>query len=97
VRDVASFAGKVGFGRKRVAMPVQDGEPSDEIQIDVGWLTTIHTADPIHPRIVDGFLARRLRVTRPVATMNGASCPERLQDTLHATQGARSPSSSRRT
>lgn len=111
---------ELGFGRKRVTMPVEDGEPGVEIQIDVGWLTTIvpdergrrrrlrawiftpslsryrfvypvfaettataieaceaawrfyggvfrvlipdntttivHTADPIHPRIVDGFL-----------------------------------------
>ena len=32
---------ELGFGRKRVTMPVEDGEPGVELQVDVGWLTTI--------------------------------------------------------
>ncbi len=31
----------LGFGRKAATVPVADGEPGEEIQIDVGWVVTL--------------------------------------------------------
>lgn len=31
---------ELGFGRKAATVPVEDGAPGDEVQLDTGWLTT---------------------------------------------------------
>lgn len=32
---------ELGFGRARVTMPVVDGEPGEELQVDTGWMTLL--------------------------------------------------------
>jgi len=32
---------ELGFRRKAPTVPVADGEPGDELQIDTGWLKTV--------------------------------------------------------
>ncbi|HOU92772.1 MAG TPA: hypothetical protein PLU22_17085 [Polyangiaceae bacterium] len=32
---------ELGFGRARVTMPVADGEPGEELQVDTGWMTLL--------------------------------------------------------
>jgi hypothetical protein len=32
---------ELGFGRKSVTMPVIDGEPGEELQVDTGWMTML--------------------------------------------------------
>lgn len=32
---------ELGFGRKTVTMPVADGEPGQELQVDTGWMTLL--------------------------------------------------------
>jgi hypothetical protein len=33
--------GELGFGRKAVTVPVVDGEPGHELQVDTGWMTLL--------------------------------------------------------
>ncbi len=42
--------GELGFGRKAVTVPVVDGEPGHELQVDTGWMTMLEPDHAGHRR-----------------------------------------------
>ena len=42
---------ELGFGRKAATVPVADGEPAHELQVDTGWVLSLEPdGDGVRPR-----------------------------------------------
>jgi transposase len=47
---------ELGFGRKRSTIPVEDGQPGKELQVDVGWVLTLEPGEDGRRRRVRAFI-----------------------------------------